>query len=210
MEEVIDDFIGNFWTNDRIKELEQLAAEHGWDFSPRDRFAAQPTALKGFNIFKGKQGKRITGIMSLPMKESECNSRIYDYIYYSDGGKKKTTVIELTCHQFDLSPFSIGPKKGLSNIFSFASRKRNTSGVDKFSSNYQMEAADPEATDIQIPDSALGLIAESPNISLEGDGNVLLYYHHRKLIPAQDLIREHTLALEILNKLLHDREKEFV
>lgn len=209
MEEVIDDFIGNFWTNDRIKELEQLAAEHGWEFLPRDRFAAQPTALKGFNVFKGKKGKRITGVMQLPMQILQCNSRMYDYIYYSDGGKKKTTVIELTCQQLDLSPFSISPKKGLSNIFGFG-RKRNSSGIDKFSANYQMEATDPEASDIQIPDSVLGLIAESPNISLEGDGNVLLYYHYRKLIPAQDLIREHTIALEILNKLLHDREKEFV
>lgn len=209
MEEVIDDFIGNFWTNDRTRELEQLAAEHGWEFSPRERFAAQPTALKGFNVFKGKHGKRITGVMHLP-KGSDHSSRIYDYVYYGNSGKKKTTVIEMTCHQLHLSPFSISPKKGLSHLFSFTTRKRNTSGIEKFSGEYQMAAADPEATDIQIPDSALGLIAEHPNISLEGDGNVLLYYHYRKLIPPQDLIIEHALALEILSKLLHDREKEFV
>ncbi len=210
MEEVFDDFIGKFWTNDRVTELEQLATEHEWRFSPRERFAEQPTGLKSFNLFKGKRGKRITGVIHPASTIVHCESRIYDYIYYSDGGKKKTTVIEMTCSNIDLSTFSVKPKKGISNIFNFKSKKRASSSLDKFTTNYQMEAADPQVTEMQIPDSVFGLVSDCSGLSLEGDGNILLYYYNRKQIPAQDLLREHEKAVEILDRLLHDREKEFV
>ncbi|HLF65173.1 MAG TPA: hypothetical protein VI603_15520 [Saprospiraceae bacterium] len=210
MEEVLDDFISSFWQNDRYKELERLAEEYGWEFTPRARFSEQATALKGFSLFKGKRGKRITGILSAPVKGIPCHVRIYDYVYYSDGGKKKTTVIELTCEQIYLSRFHIKPKKGITNIFNLGNRKKGSTGLEKFSAHYHIDAADPESTDIQIPDSALGLIANNKDVSLEGEGHLLLYYSNRKLIPAHELLSDYEKAVEIMDRLLHDREKEFV
>lgn len=205
MEEAIDDFIDKFWKNDRVVELRQLADEHSWEFTSRERFAEQPTALKQFRLFKGKRGKRITGILSTVNHELKCNVRIYDYIYYSDGGKRKTTVIELTSSSFNCIPFHISPKKGLATLFSFG----NKSGLEKFNSDYQLEGPDRELRG-QFPDSAKELVARSSGLSVEAEGGVFIYYFNKKRIPVEEIVLEYRKALGILDRVLHDREKDFV
>lgn len=209
MEEVFDDFIGGFWKNDRVTEMERLAAERGWEFNSRVKFSEQATDLKSFRLFHGKRGKRLIGIMCFREKSLRCDVRIYDYVYYSDGGKKKTTVIEMTCPELFLPKFEIKPKKGLASLFKFG-KKKSSSGIERFNTHYILESPEPESIDIQIPDSVLELISECKELSVEGDGHTLLYYYYRKQIPVQDLSTEHALAMTIMDKLLHDREKEFV
>ena len=198
MEEVLDDLIEKFWKNERTLEMQQLAGEHGWKFIPRGRFAEQPTALKGFGLFKGKRGKRITGLLEPAVSGLGYRSRVYDYIYYGDGGKKKTTVIELQNDQLDLYPFRIHPKRGLSRLFS------------RRESNYVLEADDVYQAGIQIPESAWQLIDQHDKLTLEGEGSTLLYYYYKRLIPASSIPDEQSMAVEIAEKILLDRENEYV
>jgi hypothetical protein len=207
MEEVIDDFIGGFWKNDRVIEMQQLASEHHWEFVQRERFSEQPTAIKGFRVFDGKRGKRLTGLMHINTGLHHT-ARIYDYVYYSDGGKKKTTIIEIVSPELHLPRFQIKPKSGLSSVFSWGRKK--SSAVEQFTSAYQLETPEPEAVDIYIPDSVLGLVGKTQKLSLEGDGRILLYYYYRKQIPVLEIPAEYNKALEIMDRLLHDRQKEFV
>jgi cephalosporin-C deacetylase-like acetyl esterase len=210
MEEVLDDLIDKFWKNDRVLEIRQLADEHGWGFTPRERFAEQPTALKAFRLFDGKRGKRITGMMQPPLDKTGFHTRVYDYIYYGDGGKKKTTVIELQSDELDLPAFHMKPKRGLARLFSRTGRKRTASDPDYFTTKYIIETSDPEAIEIQIPNSALNVISDCNGLTIEGEGNILLYYYYRKLIPVHEILHEYSTALKIMDRLLYDREKEFV
>lgn len=210
MEEVIDDFILGIWKNDRVLEMQRFAEEHGWDFILRARFSEQPTAVKGFHVFRGKRGKRFTGIMQIRYGDRPYDLRLYDYVYYSDGGKKRTTVIEIAVPGLYLHAFHIKPKKGLSSLFNFGGRNKHSSGVEKFAADYQLEGSDPEAIQLQIPDSVLEIISAQKDLSLEGDGHYLMYYYDRKQLPVLQFPAELQIAMEITDKLLHDREKEFV
>lgn len=205
MEEAFDDFIDKFWKNDRVVELRQLAEEHRWEFTSRERFAEQPTELKRFKLFKGKRGKRITGIISTRHQQLKCDVRIYDYVYYSDGGKKRTSVVECSSPSFNIVPFRIYPKTRLANLFSFGTK----TGLDKFFAEYDIEGPDPALLS-RLPDSALCLVAEHPGLTVEADGDMFLYYYLKKRTPVQDLLDEYRSAVEILDKVLYDREKDFV
>ncbi|MDX1476131.1 MAG: hypothetical protein R3301_00450 [Saprospiraceae bacterium] len=208
MEEVFDDFIGKFYTNDRIVALGKLAAEHGWAFAKRARFAEQTTEIKHFKLFKGKRGKRVTGLCEIGLADTGSATRVYDYIYYSDGGKKKTTVIEVFVPDLFLTQFRIFPKPALKSLFQ---RSRNGDpALDLFDKHYQIETADPAATDQEVPDSVLAMIAPEKGCTLEGAGQYLVFYKKHKQLPVSEILPAVDLVLNIADAVQHDHEKDFV
>ena len=208
MEEVFDDFIGKFYTNDRIVAMGKLALEHGWAFAKRVRFAEQPTDIKHFVLFKGKRGKRITGVIDMGIVDSGSATRVYDYIYYSDGGKKKTTVIEVYAPDLFFSQFRIFPKPALKSLFQ---RSRNGDPeLDMFDKHYQIETTDPNATDLEVPDSVLRMMTAEKGCTLEGAGPYLVFYKKHKQLPVNEILPAADLVLSMADGALHDREKDFV
>ena len=210
MEEVFDDFIDKFWKSDRTVELQKLAEETSLTFEPRQRFAEQPTALKGFRIFKGKRGKRIIGIVNLVESALEWNARFYDYIYYSDGGKQKSSILEFQSRNLNLSPFRIRPRSGIRTFFGGKQLEWQIPTPEIFDKLYRIEAQDPGASELQIPDSVLSLVAAKKGLWIEGDGQYLLYYFRKKRIAVDAIMDEYIHAEQIINKILHDNERDFV
>lgn len=208
MEEVLDDFIAKFYTQDRIVALEKLAEEEQWGFTRRARFAEQPTDIKTFRIFQGKRGKRVLGILEPPVSESGYALRVYDYVYYSDGGKKKTTVIEIHLSELFLSQFRIYPKPGIKTLFSLGGRTDDP--IDQFNKHYEIEASDPDTTNMELPDSVLTLLGERKGYSLEGEGQYLVLYRKSKQMPANEILAARELAIVIADAVMFDREKDFV
>ena len=96
---VLDDLIDRFWKDGRIKELEELARTEDFRFSMRDRLDLQTYKIKNFRLFQGRKAKRLRGIISKQVNSVQV--RIYDYVYYAESHKKKTTGCEVFEDQLD-------------------------------------------------------------------------------------------------------------
>ena len=82
MEGFFDDLKDQFVPNGRVNELQQIAMEELFNFRRKERFADQDYLLKAFQIFKGKNDKRIKGILRKKENELDAIIRMYDYFYW--------------------------------------------------------------------------------------------------------------------------------
>ena len=124
MKEIFDDIKNTLWKDERVLEFDQLAKEYGFQFSSRARFAERPYSLKGLQLFKGKKGKRLSGILTKEIKIGSSIARIYDYLYYAGPKTKKSTVFEFYIPQIVLSKFLIRPKRSASKLKSLFVREK--------------------------------------------------------------------------------------
>lgn len=211
IEEFFDDLKDKFMKDERILELKQLSKEKNWGFRKQDHFANQSTALKGFKIFKGKKRKRLRGILIKPEESIKGNARIYDYIYYPDSGKKKTTVVEIETSQLNLSKFFIRSKRGFQKFKDlFAKRPIILPQVTHFHANYQIEAIDEPSTSFEFNEAFLDMIALKKGIRVEGEGKYLLVYRKHKQIPANELLEFYDFAMTLAESLIFDKSSEYV
>ena len=107
MQEFFDDIKDNFFGNARLSGLKQLAQSNKYKFRRKESFASQPYQLKGFEVFKGKNTKRLKGIINIDSKGKDYHIRCYDYIYDGNSGVWKTTVFEMFDTSFSLPMFEI-------------------------------------------------------------------------------------------------------
>ncbi len=201
MEEYIDDFIDKFRSDDRILELSSFAERYRLFFVKRERFGNQDYRLNGFNIFKGKKGKRIRGIISDPEPTLNCEGRIYDYHYYGDGGVKKTTLIEIKSRELNLPYFILKPKKGLYRMKDMFAPSRPLISHQYFNENFVIETNDERWVQDNLDEEIIDLVLSRPKITIEGDRNYLLVYYKNKKIKIDQLIKEYEFALDIYNAM---------
>ena len=103
MRAFLDDFFGGFRNNPRITEQKQLAKGRKWRFVSRSKMTKEPENLLQLNLFKGRRAKRMMAIIKIKDKRLIGSFRIYDFVYFSDFGKRTTTVLEFNCPKFKLS-----------------------------------------------------------------------------------------------------------
>ena len=201
MEEYIDDFIDKFRSDDRILELTNFAAKYNLNFIKRDRFGNQDFHIKGFKIFQGKRGKRLRGIIMDPEPTLPCRGRIYDYHYYSDGGKKKTTIIEIESNQLNLPGFRIRPTPFGLKVRKMFVPVRPAVKHPYFNQHYIIECDDTQWVRDSITEEHLDLISSREKITVEGNKNFLLVYYRHKRINIDRLIYDYEFALEFFELL---------
>jgi cephalosporin-C deacetylase-like acetyl esterase len=204
MDEFFDDIKDLFWKNERKEELRQLASEAGFHFRSKERFADQAYPLKVFQVFKGKQSKRIKGIMSRPEKTLELKSRIYDYFYFGHARKRKTTVIELFASDLELYPFEIRPKRTTKWVKDlFVDGDRLFPDQKSFHAKYEIDSDDKEELRYILNEEFLDLIATREELWVEGAGNYLLIYFRYNLIPTHLVLDEYAFSLRLFDRLIN-------
>ena len=207
---VLDDLIDRFWKDGRIKELEELARTEDYRFSMRDRLDLQTYKIKNFRLFRGRKAKRLRGIISKQVNSVQV--RIYDYVYYAESHKKKTTVFELFDDQLDLSPFIIRPKRGIQWIKEVF--HKNTSFYPEalaFHAYYEIDTHDRSDMDGQLTGEFVDQISRMRHISVEGQGSYLLIYFRNIVVPAHEINTKLEFALELLDSLFEvGQENQFL
>ncbi len=203
MLDIIDDFLDSFRKDERVAELGQVARENNFKFKKREQFSEQKYRLKAFQLFKGKKAKRIKGILYDEKQSFPLRARMYDYIYYSDSKKKKTTVIEIISSKLDLSRFEIRPKGALKRMTEmFVAGEKIFADSIAFHAEYELLSLQNDDLRFELNEQALDLIASKKGIRIEGEGEYLLMYHKNKQIPAIELMHEYDFMLELMDCLI--------
>ena len=189
MRAFLDDFLSGFGNDPRIAELRQLAKAKKWHFTTRRKLDKESPDLQEFSLFNGKRGKRLVGIIRVKDKRLIGQFRIYDYVYFSDFGKRTTTVFEYDCPRYRLSSFAIGPKKSFKSF-----RRKNLvpdfffATTPEFTKHYQITAANLEEVKIDLNIHFLDHIGDEPGWTYEGKDQLLIGYQSGNSLEPQEIL----------------------
>ena len=197
---VLDDIIDKFWKDGRVKALEEFASRHDFEFSGRDRLDLQTYQIRDFNLFKGKKAKRLKGILAKSVDTVDV--RIYDYIYYGEGEKRKTTVYEIFDEGLNLPRFLIRPKriiKWVKEVFS----KENWfyPDIPSFHAFYEIDGPYPEDIKTELSEAFVDLVSSATRLRVEGEGPYLLMYYRGRQTPVRDLDTTLDFVLDLWESL---------
>ena len=211
MEGFFDDLIDSFRKNGRVEEMRQIARANNFRFKNRENFANQDYLLKPFSIFNGKKDKRLKGVMMKEELAFNADLRVYDYWYFGDFKKRKTTVFEIKCAEFDFPKFEIRTK-GLLNKMSelVLSKDKAFPNATDFHTTYEIVTEDPEGLEIELNLQSLNFILDKKDMHVEGDGDYLLVYFLYKQIPARDIMEEYEDVLDFVDVVFKNDDAEFV
>jgi hypothetical protein len=201
--EFIEDVVLEFKKDERTTELSQVAREMGFRFRKRERFRVQGYLLKEFPLFEGKNKKWFVGISSKADRDTGIFSRVYDYVYHSDLGKKTTTVFEIKCKKIALPSFYIYPKSTLEQVKQFFIKEDKAfEYLTEFHAAYQFHTNDLNTIEQQLNDEILDIIAAKKGIHLMYNHDYLLLYYPNEQIKARDIQAEYRMLEEIVALLL--------
>jgi hypothetical protein len=211
MEGFFDDLIDSFKKNGRVEEMRQIARANEFRFKDREKFAQQDYLLKSFTIFNGKKDKRLKGVMLKEELAFNADLRVYDYWYFGDFKKRKTTVFEIKCAEFDFPKFEIRTK-GLFNKMSelVLSKVRAFPNATDFHATYEIATEDPDNLEVELNLQSLNFILDKKDMLVEGDGDYLLVYFLYKQIPTREIMEEYEDVLDFMEVVFKSDEGEFV
>ena len=211
MEGFFDDLIDSFKKNGRVEEMRQIAHSNKFKFKDREKFTQQDYLLKSFSIFKGKKDKRLKGIMMKEELAFNADIRVYDYWYFGDFKKRKTTIFEIKCVEFNFPKFEIRTK-GLFNKMSelVLGKDKTFPQATDFHTTYEIVTDDPEGLEVELNLQSLDFILDKKDMLVEGDGDYLLVYFLHNQIPAREILEEYEDVLDFIEVVFKSDEGEFV
>ncbi|MEM1322700.1 MAG: hypothetical protein AAGG75_20715 [Bacteroidota bacterium] len=211
MQAFIDDIISNFRPDLETTLRKRLAGQRGWGFGTRRRLSSDPL-YKVFELFKGKQGKRLLGVMAMKSKVVEGTFRIYDYLYFGNIKRSRTTVFEFTSKALALSRFSIKPKSTLSSVKElFITSPPLFATTPEFNERYEIHPQDREAIKIDLNEDFLDHVGDFPDWTYEGYENALIAYQPGKSLSVEGLKKEKERFETMCERLINGRSaSEFV
>jgi hypothetical protein len=187
----------------RIKQLAVIARENGLKLKAQRALEKDPISQFGFEIFDGRSGKRLRGILFIPIKGIKGSVRVYDFHYFGDLGTSTTTVFEFYNESFDFSRFSIKPKSS-SFIKSFFDEEDPViqTATPEFLENYAVQTEDAFKLKENLTEDFLDKYGDEPGWSIEGKDSALIYYKQKELIPSNRLMER----VERFAHLMYDLE----
>ncbi len=209
MREIFDDLKNTIWKDDRVLAFHQLAETEGFKINDRERFGSQAIGLKGFQLFKGKRGKRLKNVLYKIDHKSSLKARIYDYAYFGDSKTRTSTVIEFYLPQWRFSEMLIRPKSKLHKMKSFFGKQRVLfPEIVDFHKTYQIQAPIIDNLKYELNEEFLDLFADQKQLWMEAKGNFILFYIKHKPIPLPKLLETYEYSKDLLDALLHGHSSE--
>ena len=209
MREIFDDLKNTIWQDDRVLAFRRLAEAEGFELFDRERFGNQEIGLKGFQLFKGKKGKRLKSVLYKTERNSSLKTRIYDYAYFGDSKTRTTTVIEFYLPQWNFSEMLLRPKSNLHKMKAFFGKQRILfPEVAHFHKTYHIYAPNAENLKYELNEEFVALMAEQKSIWMEANENFILFYIKQKPIPLSQLMETYEFAQDLLEVLIHGHSSE--
>jgi len=212
MQDWIDDLKDQFFKDDRVEELRQLAQKMKFTFLAKQRFSEQAFEIKDFRIFKGKKAKRFKGILSTQLVELGLKVRIYDYVYFGDEGKKTTTIFEFQSKNLQFPRVRIQRKKTtdfLKKLFK-NSPDLPYPGWDYLHKKYTIQCENPFRFEEAINIFFLEELLQQPEISVEGEDDHLIFYLPKKKLPVKEIPKYYEWSLKQIKLLKYNPEDDYV
>lgn len=209
MLEFLKDFQNLLRPDARLKQLAVIARENSLKLKSQRSLEKDPISQFGFNLFEGRSGKRLKGILFIPIKGIKGSVRVYDFHYFGDLGTNTTTVFEFYNESFDFSSFSITPKSTsfIKSFFEEADPVIQTA-TPEFQESYDVKTNDVFKLKENLTEEFLDKYGDESGWSVEGKDSALIYYKHKELIQSNVLMQR----VERFAHLMYDLEngKTFV
>ena len=197
---VLDDIIDRFWKHGRIRQFEEYAARHDFAFKDRERMDQQTYEIQEFDVFSGKKAKRLKGILT--KRFGDVYLRIYDYFYYVDGERQKSTIFEAYDPTLQLPRFLIRPKRSIKWVKEvFVRENWFFPDAAAFHAYYEIDGPDHLAIAEYLTADLVDLVASSQHIRVEGEGAYLLVYQRRKQIQIRSIAEMIDFTLDLVESL---------
>ena len=175
----------------RREGLQTLADELGFSFHPKGDTVLQGW-FEGFHLFSQGRSRKIINV--LRGKTADLDMAIFDYRYTTGGGKSQQTHTQtVLCFNSDalfVTPFVMRPETfwqriGMSLL---GGQDIDFDSHPDFSKKFLLRGDDEDAIRATFTPEILEHFEILPGISVEGDGNLLIYYRNGTII-ATDKVR---------------------
>jgi hypothetical protein len=164
----------------RREALEKAAEELGLPFFPKGD-PTLLTALGSFNLFSQGRSRKITNVLHGDSGDVELG--IFDYQFTTGSGKNSTTwkqtVVYFHSPTLNLPQFSMRPQSFfhvIGKVFGYQDIDFTTHPV--FSKNFVLQGPSEQAIRTLFRPELLTLLEEKRGVSLEGQGQQLVFYRH--------------------------------
>jgi len=187
----------------RIKQLKVIAQENGLKLSSQRNLDKDPISKFNFDLYNGRSGKRLKGILFIPIKGIKGSVRVYDFHYFGDLGTSTTTVFEFYNEGFDFSNFIIKPRSSsfIKSLFKEENPVIQTA-TPEFQENYAIKTNDAFKLKENLTEEFLDKYGDEGGWSVEGKDSALIYYKHKDQIPTNQLMER----VERFAHLMYDLE----
>ena len=180
-----------FWIKEkkRTKELSLLAASLKLNFSHKDNEGLFDKMNK-FHLFSVGHSKRIKNLIEGDVNNAELS--IFDYQYTTGGGQHSHTcrqsVFCIRSPKLCLPYFSMRPEGIFHKIGgAFGYQDIDFKSHPEFSKKYLLRGENEESIRQLFNKNLLKNIESQQKISIEGGGNQLAFYRHKKRIKPDDI-----------------------
>ena len=190
----------------RTEEFAQLAEELGWTFHPKGDESVLGR-MGRFHLFSQGDRRKMKNLIVANNEDGEV--AVFGYQYTTGSGDSRSTHSQnVACFQssdLDLPKFALRPE----HLFHKIGGMMGYEDIDfrsypEFSTRFLLRGDDRDAIERLFSDRVLGFFEGHDKISVEGDGNQLIFYRAGKRIKPDGVVPFLQEASEVF-KLFKDR-----
>jgi hypothetical protein len=203
MIDIFDDIKDIVFGNQRLNQIKDFGQQHHFGYSRRVSMNDLPAVFESVEFFKGERKKSIKGFLYRSELDERAIGYIYDYLYYSEFGRKTTTVFHFKIEKLNLPYFIVKPRSGLHKISSiFNSTEWNE--LDKnFDNQFTVASDNMNFMRMNLTIQFAEILLRHKTFAVEGLGDHLFVYDKNNTIDIDKFIPIYKDGLELLDIILH-------
>lgn len=170
---IFDELKDMFFGNERGSALQQIALSNGWDYKRRIRFDQLEYQVNDFDLFKGRDTKRIENIITFFDNSNGAEIKLYDYKYQS----RHTSVLQIQLYKTKLIRFSVQPKTFFFKLTRLFVEQMDSLDLDEsFLNLYRVEGRSTIEIQQFFTPAMQSLFVQEQNLQLEAELAYLVIY----------------------------------
>ncbi|QDU94448.1 hypothetical protein [Lignipirellula cremea] len=188
----------------RKEAVAQIASDLGLIYYEQGHDSLQQ-ALESFELFNTGRSRRITNMIYGDTESEQVG--VFDYTYRTGSGKNSSThnqtVVFIQSPQLELTGFSMSPENFLHRIATaFGYTDINFDTHPLFSKAFLLRGADEEAVRRTFKPSLLEFFEARKGVSVEGNGNRLIFFRAGHRIKPADFVELMNEGLQVYRQFL--------
>ena len=157
-----------------------------------------------------KKRKSIKGLVYKRDNKLNILSKIFDFIHYTNSGKKTTTVFSFDCEDMDIPYFIISPRGSFSRLSNLFTSNEWSDVNQDFANQFTVETDDINELQMILTFQFAEVMLDLGDFTVEGHGNFIVLYNRNHTTDIIDMDNVHHDGIELLDIILHDHSREMV